>query len=444
MPMLASRSALKFGKRSKFAFLGQEEFHRASTMWHSFFGIGLSDDLPRKRTKVELFDKERHAVRQKRLKRLQAVHLLGQFRQLVRQPDASFRGNQQEAVEAVVRGHTPILHVAGTGVGKTITFMLPSYAASEGSTLVIVPFVALQNDLYDRICAADISCAKWPDDSSYDASIILITPESFRTKTFAEFINRMLGRQQLDRIVFDECHVVLDSSYEFRPLIRTIGDSLLSSGVQLVFLTATMPPRDEFEFWTTIGVSASRALVVRGLTTRPNIKYRVKFLETSSDVDSQVVDYVRRKPWRMIVYCQSRSRTVQLAELIGCEAYHSVAGFAAEKDDIVRCWKESGGCIVATAALGAGLDIPDVRLIVHVDIPRSLWDFVQESGRAGRDGSWAVSTVLVVRPRTAPELHPPGTGLEDIKEYVFGWRMYRCRRTVLERVMDGNLRCTGC
>ncbi|KAK4446079.1 hypothetical protein QBC34DRAFT_153293 [Podospora aff. communis PSN243] len=117
----------------------------------------------------------------------------------------------------------------------------------------------------------------------------------------------MVVRQQLDRIVFDECHVVLDSSYSFRPLVRTVGESLLSTGVQLVFLTSTLPPRDEAEFWTTLGVGLSRPVVVRGRTVRPNIIYGVKTslywppLSTLFSLNSRV------GPYKMAA-CTSHSR----------------------------------------------------------------------------------------------------------------------------------------
>jgi superfamily II DNA or RNA helicase len=424
----------------------QEEFQKASQMWHSFLGFGLSDKHLRQKPKVELFDKERHTVRQKRLKRLQAVDLLGQFRQLVRRPDAAFRGNQARALQAVVRGHTPILQVAGTGEGKSFTFLVPSYAAPDGTTIVLVPFLALQDDLHDRIRTMDISCGVWPCEGLYDASIILVTPESFCTKAFREFLNRLVGRHQLDRIVFDECHVVLDSSYEFRPRIRTIGEAVFSAGVQLVFLTATMPPRDEAEFWTTLRIPPSKALVVRGSTGRPNITYRVKLYASAHDRDMAVADLVRRAgPGnRTIVYCQSKQRTMEVAELLGCAAYHSEAGPKAEKSAIVHGWKDHGGAIVATSALGVGLDVADVRFVMHVDVPRSLRDFAQESGRGGRDGLSSRSTVFAVRPRTKPVLAVQGSGNEDIGEYVFGHSLYGCRRTILARVLDGHMDRTGC
>ncbi|KAK4446078.1 hypothetical protein QBC34DRAFT_153287 [Podospora aff. communis PSN243] len=122
----------------------QEEFHKASKMWHALFGFYPSDVSRLRQPKLMLFEKERYIVRQRRLQRLQAVNLLGQFRQLLRNPSATFRGNQEDAAVAVVQGSTPILQVTATGGGKSVTFLLPSYATPDGTTIVIVPFVALQ------------------------------------------------------------------------------------------------------------------------------------------------------------------------------------------------------------------------------------------------------------------------------------------------------------
>jgi superfamily II DNA helicase RecQ len=146
-------------------------------------------------------------------------------------PNMQFRGNQLVALQAVVRGHSPILQITGTGGGKSLTFMLPSYAMGDGTTVVIVPFVALEEDLRERCRTLNISCEIWSQMEAQTASIILVTPESFVSKSFGEFLDRLLVRHELDRIVFDECHAVLDSSYEFRCDIRTIGSYLIPTSV---------------------------------------------------------------------------------------------------------------------------------------------------------------------------------------------------------------------
>ncbi|KAK4158619.1 hypothetical protein QBC43DRAFT_294902 [Cladorrhinum sp. PSN259] len=129
------------------------------------------------------------------------------------------------------------------------------------------------------------------------------------------------------------------------------------------------------------------------------------------------------RPIRIILYCRRVAYAEEVAERLGCGVYHSRVAGKDEKSGIVRRWVEAGGAIVATCALGAGIDIPDVRLVVHVGIPSSLRDFVQESGRAGRDGS------------VPPEK-------EDIHQYI--QRSVGCQRAILSRIMDGTADRTQC
>jgi superfamily II DNA helicase RecQ len=430
----------------------QEMFRTASTMWHRFWGFGGVDSGVRKKPRLELFEVERQLVRQRRLKTLQSMDLGGLLRQAVRNPDAKFRGNQRQALDAVVRGYTPILQVAGTGTGKSLTFLLPSYAIRDSTTIIIVPFVSLQDDIIERCRTMDIQCEIWSRFDAVTATVVLVTPESFVTKTFKEFLNRLAVRQQLDRIVLDECHTVLSANYTFRPQLRTIGSSLKETGTQLVFLTATLPPRDEHEFWTTLGLRGDRACIVRGLTDRPNIAYGVTVLESSDDVDREVIalvasltslsDDITKRPFRVIIYCQSVGEATRVATLLDCPSYHSQLGSKDERSEVVRGWLANSGPIVATAALGAGIDIPDVRCVIHIDQPRCLRDFVQESGRAGRDGQLCRSEVFVTSRRTTATGSTATILTEDIAEYISS--SVGCRRTILSRVMDGRADRSSC
>lgn len=426
----------------------QENYRKASVLWHQFLGFGTQQKSYSEKPKLELFESERKAVRQKRLDRLLRVDLHASLRQVLRDKDATFRGKQKEALDAVIRGHTPIIQITGTGGGKSMTFLLPVYGSEDGTTVVVVPFLALQEDLQARCRTMGILCDIWSIQEVSTTRVVLVTPESFVTKSFGDFLNRLNVRFQLDRVVLDECHTLLDSSYDFRPQLRSIGSVLSATGAQLVFLTATMPPRDEAEFWTTLGLSPERACIIRELTVRRNIVYNV--VQTSS-VEEEIegalgiVRDATAAQYRVIVYCQSVDRAEKVAGELGYGVYHSKAGSTEEKRAVVRQWMANGGAIVATCALGAGIDILDVRLVVHCGRPRSLRDFVQESGRGGRDGETALSVVYAAECRTTQEgssYQATAREAEDIREYL--QRSISCRRTILSRVMDGRLDRTGC
>lgn len=125
-----------------------------------------------------------------------------------------------------------------------------------------------------------------------------------------------------------------------------------------------------------------------------------------------------------------------------CAAYHSESGTSEERLAVVRQWKVSGGPIVATSALGSGIDIPDIRLVIHIGLPRSLRDFVQESGRGGRDGQKSRSVIVVLDYRTTAQDPSDVPEKEDIQEFVRD--TIRCRRTILSRVMDGRMDRMAC
>jgi hypothetical protein len=125
----------------------QEHYRKVSTTWHRFFNFGSQDLVSGRRVTESLFTVARSTVREKRLQRLRQVDLQGRLQQLFHNPKADFRGNQKDALDAVIRGFSPVLQITRTGGGKSLTFLLPSYCSTDGTTIVIVPFVALQDDL---------------------------------------------------------------------------------------------------------------------------------------------------------------------------------------------------------------------------------------------------------------------------------------------------------
>ena len=325
-----------------------ELFRQASVAWHRLLQFDSYDSSYIHSALDRPKDGEAFRVRQMRLAVLQQADLLGSLRDMYQDPECVFRGNQQRALEYIVRGFTPILQIAATGCGKSISFILPAFISSsrslDGVTTVIVPFVALQYDLLSRVRTAGLSCEVWSEESVI-ATIVLVTPESFVTKAFTDFINRLTVRQQLDRIVFDECHVILDSSYEYRPKLMAIGQILCRVGVQLIFLTATLPPRDEATLWQTIGLPAERVRSVRMRTDRPNIAYSVQFVSDYQKIASTAIQMARKAldsagRTKIIIYCRKIQLTKAISSQLGCRAYFADVADKEEKDEIVRGWRE--------------------------------------------------------------------------------------------------------
>ncbi|KAK4148448.1 hypothetical protein C8A00DRAFT_38983 [Chaetomidium leptoderma] len=368
----------------------QEQFRKASILWHHLIGFtppGSTKAIKRVLAEVE---KDDHHVRRKRLKQLRQTDLDGQLRQLLQNPNAVFRRNQKDTLELVTQGASPVVQVAGTGGGKSMTFLLPAFCLPEATTVVIVPFVALQQDIMERCRTIPITCQE-----------------------FRHFLNRLKTEFRLDRIVLDECHTILDTSYEFRPQLQLIGSEINSIGTQLVFLTATLPPRDEANLFGLLHIPPGLVKTVRAITSRPNIRYSIVRTPKPEGEITEVRRRVEGLPQDIGDPCRPRS-------IIYCQRLPNVQ----ERAKVVRQWMIDGGPIVATSALGAGIDIPD------------------ESGRAGRDGLPSSSIVVVQSYRTVPSGRDAVWDMEDIREYVQDEVL--CRRTILSRVMDGRVDRVGC
>ncbi|RFU71857.1 hypothetical protein TARUN_10405, partial [Trichoderma arundinaceum] len=460
------RTSQQFGHGTA---LQQEQFWQASVRWHRFLAFKSSQPgsamAQRQRLGQETlpYETERQSLRVLRLQHLGRVNLQASLQQMLQKDTASFRGQQEAVLQAVVRGRTPILQIAGTGEGKSLSFLLPAYCAYDGVTIVIVPLLALEGDMKRRCDEHQIDSHIWSDSRAKTSRIIFVTPESAASNDFHDFITNLIARQQLDRVVVDECHMVMGATFRFRRQFLKLGRTVIAFGVQLVFLTATLAVRDEIWFRELTGIDMLHTHVFRGCTTRPNIKYGVVLVDKPGEVTKTVVRLVgetmRKQPLtRIIVYCCRTDEVESLAVELGCHCYHAKldGGNIESKAEQMERWIRSGGIMVATNALGVGLDIADVRYVFHLGPPRQLRDFVQESGRAGRDGLESESVLITYRPPAAgkgkleeKESQPPGIisvreELEqaDIAEYIQG--KAGCRRIYLDGVMDGRTDRRGC
>ena len=453
----------------------KEKYRQVSQEWHRFLGFpsatqgfGVGVGVKRKRSHWEEVNKEMQELRWKHLKHANIQAGL----EIMVGNEAKFRGMQKPAIDAIIRGHSPVMVIMGTGGGKSLLFMLPARIASGGSTIVVVPLVALQGDLQERCEKAMISSVVWNSQRPYErARVIFVTPESAASKRFATFINQLQELHELDRIVIDECHTILDGSPSFRPKLRQLGELVLV-GAQMVYLTATLPPRDEAGFFELMHIPRQQLRLFRDRTTRKNVAYQVQEVEVPApqnsfgwgaekvgfdavihDALSQLVGQKLKEyamPAKIIVYCSSIKGAEELGEILGCDVYHrsidSKDGKFRRLDDW-RNARDNGGAgqgrvIVATNALGLGVDVPDIRVVIHVGKIWALKDYAQESGRAGRDGKR--SEAIIIRGiGEGGDDYSQSTkiGQVDIIEFIDG---KICRRVILDQVMDAPRVRVGC
>jgi superfamily II DNA helicase RecQ len=279
-------------------------------------------------------------------------------------------------------GQSPIVSIMAIGEGKSLLFMLLVYCVSGGTTVVIILLCLLQEDLERRCREARIECVQWDSRKLHEtASIVLVTPESVVTKTFNIYINRLRSTYQLDCIVMDECHVVLDSGPNFWPKLRALGVEIVQAGTQLIFLIATMPPYDEEDFFWAMRIPLECIYMFRSLTTRRNIRYQVHEVEGEIVVEA-VCWLAERKlekylaPSKIVVYGGSVEQTEEIGAALGCPIYYRSVDDRAGKARWMKELREGKHrVIVATNALGIGVDLPNIRVVIHIGQPRTLRDY---------------------------------------------------------------------
>jgi superfamily II DNA helicase RecQ len=367
------------------------------------------------------------------------------LRQMFNDPSATFRGSQEEILQAIVQRRSPIVAIQATSFGKSLLFMLPAVMSPQGMTIVVVPLISLRDNMADRCRKIGIRCVEWhPHQPADGAQIVLITPEGTTSEAFQHFVNRQRTLGLLDRIVVDECHVILESVHGWRPKVRALIE-LQQHQTQLMYLTATIQPREEERFYRITGIIPEQVVRFRGSTTRPNIQYLVEPYESKQEDASiqAIVDQKRQQyplPGQIIVYCAAVEQTKSVAELLGCSAYYRDIGNgdAQYKRQILdRLILGQEQVFVATNALGLGIDRGSIRVVIHIGVPRQMRAYAQESGRAGRDG--LVSESIIMRPGKRDHggrwVFPP---LKDVEEDMQSFvETPGCRRVIIDHSMDG-------
>ena len=311
---------------------------------------------------------------------------------------SSFKGNQEAVIRNVLSGKDTFV-LMPTGGGKSLCYQLPALLM-DGVAIVISPLIALMKNQVDamRTYSNDAGIAHFLNSSLNKSAVaqvrndvlegrtklLYFAPESLTKEDNVAFLRKV----KVSFYAIDEAHCISEWGHDFRPEYRRIRPIINEIGTApLIALTATATPKVQMDIQKNLGMSD--ASVFKSSFNRPNLYYEIR---PKHDVDREIIRYIKQHEGKSgIIYCLSRKKVEELTELLVANgirtlAYH--AGMdaqtrAANQDDFLM---ERADVIVATIAFGMGIDKPDVRYVIHYDIPKSLEGYYQETGRAGRDG----------------------------------------------------------
>ena len=311
---------------------------------------------------------------------------------------SSFKGNQEAVIRNVLEGKDTFV-LMPTGGGKSLCYQLPAMLM-EGVAIVISPLIALMKNQVDamRTFSAESGIAHFLNSSLNKTAVAQVRADVLAGKTkLLYFASESLTKE--DNVAFlhkikvsfyaiDEAHCISEWGHDFRPEYRRIRPIINEIGAApLIALTATATPKVQLDIQKNLGMSD--ASVFKSSFNRPNLYYEIR---PKGDVDRDIIRFIKQNEGKSgIIYCLSRKKVEELTELLVANgiralAYHAgmdAATRAANQDDFLM---ERVEVIVATIAFGMGIDKPDVRYVIHYDIPKSLEGYYQETGRAGRDG----------------------------------------------------------
>ena len=311
----------------------------------------------------------------------------------------SFKAGQEPIIKHLVRGNNAFV-LMPTGGGKSMCYQLPALVM-EGTAIVISPLIALMKNQVDAIrgfVAGNDGIAHFLNSSLNKAQItevrndlmsgatklLYVAPESL---TKAENV-AMLKEIKISFYAVDEAHCISEWGHDFRPEYRRIRNIIEEIGTApIIALTATATPKVQSDIIKNLGMGD--ATVFKSSFNRPNLYYEIR---DKSDPKRDIIKYIKQNPKKSgIIYCLSRKKVEELAELLninGIKAapYHAGLDAKTRAENQDRFLTEEVDVIVATIAFGMGIDKPDVRFVIHYDIPKSIEGYYQETGRAGRDG----------------------------------------------------------
>ncbi len=313
---------------------------------------------------------------------------------------SKFKGKQKQIILNILNKKSAMV-IMPTGAGKSLCFQLPALL-SEGTALVVSPLIALMKNQVDVIRGissndgiahvlnsslnnTQIQNVK-NDISSGITKLLYVAPESLAKESYIEF----LSKSKISFLAVDEAHCISEWGHDFRPEYRNLNTIIkkIKKDIPIIALTATATPKVKDDIIKNLGIN--KAKLFNASFNRPNLFYEVR--KKTSEINKEIIFFIKKRENKSgIIYCLSRKSVNELSEFLqvnGVKAlpYHAGLEPKVRVKNQDMFLMEECDVIVATIAFGMGIDKPDVRFVIHYDIPKSLESYYQETGRAGRDG----------------------------------------------------------
>jgi ATP-dependent DNA helicase RecQ len=313
---------------------------------------------------------------------------------------SQFKGLQEEVIKNIIQGNNTFV-IMPTGGGKSLCYQLPALM-QEGTAIVVSPLIALMKNQVDALRGVssnngvahvlnssltknEVKQVKL-DITEGITKLLYVAPESLTKDEYVDFLQSV----KISFVAVDEAHCISEWGHDFRPEYRNLKTIVnrLGDAIPIIGLTATATPKVQEDIIKNLGIMDAK--VFKASFNRPNLFYEVR--PKTENVDADIIRFVKQNAGKSgIIYCLSRKRVEELAQVLqvnGVSAVPYHAGFDAKTRSKYQDMflMEDVDVVVATIAFGMGIDKPDVRFVIHHDIPKSIESYYQETGRAGRDG----------------------------------------------------------